>query len=137
MSIPSVVVPLATLPTPVGKARSLYAAFEFLGQRAGLQDRHIGGQAEAVPDRLPNSCGDRGHIDVPPGLDGDEQHLEVARRHQLGLEVRDMDVAEHEILELRVVEVDPADLEESGRAVRMLDQRKDRIGMTAVLAGAP
>src|SRR5262249_44573978 len=95
---------LATFPAPVAKTRGLHAALELLGERAGLQHHDVRGQPEAVLDGLSHPGRDRISVRARPRLDRDEQHLEVARRHQLGLEVGDLDVAEHEVLELRMVD---------------------------------
>src|SRR6185436_19384096 len=61
-----------------------------------------------------------------PHLDRQLEEIVAAFVQRLGTEVADLDGAEDEVLEVLVAEVDAADLEEAGGAMRVLDAREHR-----------
>src|SRR5271166_3609814 len=81
--------------------------------------------------------GSGGRMDAATHLDRHEQDLKIALGDQLGLEIADVGIAENEILEIGMIDVDTADLEEAAGAVRMLDQRKDRERTRRIVATLP
>lgn len=109
---------------PIGEPGHLDACFKFPGQTAGLDRDYLRGQPELIPHRRFQSLDRSRRIDAAPHFDRHHHDLEVAGGDQLGLEVADVGVAEDEILELRMIDVDAADLEETACAMGVFHQRK-------------
>src|SRR5688572_19814977 len=110
----------------IDEARGLDVGFELLGQRAGLEHRNLRRQFEFFLGLELNSSCNLAGVASPADLDRELEEVVAALVHRFGAEIADLGVAEDEVLEVLLAEVDAADLEEAGGAVRMLDARENR-----------
>src|SRR5271156_3597031 len=121
----------------VRETRHLDACFKFLGEAPGLDHDDTRGQLELIPDRRRQRLDQGRRVDAAPYFDRQHHRLQVALGYQFGLEVADVEVAENEVFEFRVIDIDAADFEKAAGAMGVFDKRKDREWPGVIVAALP
>src|SRR5262245_25385763 len=114
-----------TLGPSLDKSRRFHAAFEFARDGAVRQHVRLWRQLESRAYLVSDLIGNTLRIDAAAKFDKKlELVVAILRRDRLCAEVVYALITKHEILELGVVDIHAADLEEPRSPVRVLEARK-------------
>src|SRR5262249_47003169 len=131
---------------PVDEACRLDARFKLLAQGARLEKYDLRRYFEGFLHARLDAASDPLAIERAPRLDPEAQAIQPpVSAIDLGFEVSNGLIVEHQVFQLVVVDIDAAHLEEPDRAAGMTHHRKHRPGTLAVslrghadeIAGAP
>src|ERR1700730_5375304 len=119
----------------VENPRRLDACFEFFCERSKRQYDDFRADLERAPDYVQKIAGRGLRIASALDLDEQAQRILASNGHRFAFEIVDHALAKQKVLELRVSDVHPLDLEEPAGAMRVADDRKDREWAIAARAG--